>query len=389
MDQQSIFRTQGWLRINKGTFLNTISLGKIQLLKELWELATPKNITYWWGFGSALGLTIVVQVVTGLILTFYYTAGTEAWESVVLLTREVSRGWLLRLVHGNVASLVFIVLFIHMFRGMFFTSFYLKGPWLSGWLIMALTIIAAFLGYVLPWGQMSFWGATVIINLLRVLPSGGSLVIWLWGGFYVSYLTCRFFYSLHFLVPFIILILALVHLVLLHFTGRRVPSGQRMRNSLKTKFQLLFIYKDIVNITLFWRFWLFFLKHPDWSADPVNFIVSDLSSSPLHIQPEWYFLNLYAILRSIPNKLGGLIGFALALVLLTFLRLVIRMQKLNHVSLTPWIFWTFVSTNLLLLWLGRQPVEAPYIVMGQVLTGVYFTSMFSWNLIDFMITKTW
>lgn len=325
---------------------------------------------------------MVLQIVSGLILTFYYVRGSLAWDSVVILTREVSNGWLLRVIHSNFASFVFIILFLHMYRGLFFTSFYLKGPWLSGWTIILLTIIVAFLGYVLPWGQMSFWGATVIINLLRILPIGKVLVIWLWGGFYVSHITCSFFYSLHFLLPFVILLLATAHLFLLHLTGRSAPTGQRAAHSIKVKFQKLFIYKDVVNLIFLWRFWLFLLKTPDWASDPVNFVASDITSSPLHIQPEWYFLNLYAVLRSIPNKLGGLLGFGLAVLVLASLSLIFSSQKLAHVKLVPWLFWAFVRINLILLWLGRQPVEAPYIGMGQILTVLYFTTLFSWNLGD-------
>jgi len=237
---------------------------------------------------------------------------------------------MLRLVHGNTASFVFLILFIHFFRGIVQSSFYLTGPWLRGWVIIGLTIMSAFLGYVLPWGQMSFWGATVIINLISILPKGKLLVIWLWGGFYVSSFTCRFFYALHFLTPLVVLLITGVHLLLLHFRGRTVPGGLRRSRALKIKFSLFFTYKDVVNIRILWRLWIWALAYPDWSADPVNFVVSDLSTSPLHIQPEWYFLHLYAILRSIPNKLGGLVGFALALVLLSILMLVKRKQRLSQ-----------------------------------------------------------
>jgi ubiquinol-cytochrome c reductase cytochrome b subunit len=221
-------------------------------------------------------------------------------------------------------------LFAHYFRGILQSSFFLKTPWLRGWLIILLTIMSAFLGYVLPWGQISFWGATVIINLLSVLPKGKLLVIWLWGGFYVSSFTCRFFYALHFLTPLVVLGLAGVHLFLLHYRGSSIPGGIRRSNILKIKFSHFFLYKDLVNLRLLWVIWMTVLRFPDWSADPVNFVISDLSNSPIHIQPEWYFLHLYAVLRSIPNKLGGLIGFALALVLLLILSLVVNNQSLSQ-----------------------------------------------------------
>jgi len=248
-----------------------------------------------------------------VLLACFYVRGELGWISVVELTREVSRGWALRLVHSNRASFIFFILFIHFFRGIIQSSYFLGGPWVSGWIIIVLVMASAFLGYVLPWGQISFWGATVIINLLRVLPKGKILVIWLWGGFYVSSFTCRFFYALHFLVPLITLVLAGVHLILLHYTGRRIPAGLSRFSGLFIKFGHLFSYKDLVNLIIFWFIMVFCFAHPDWSADPVNFVRSDLSNSPLHIQPEWYFLHLYAILRSIPNKLGGLLGFFLAL----------------------------------------------------------------------------
>jgi ubiquinol-cytochrome c reductase cytochrome b subunit len=342
-------------------------------LRQVWTLSTPKNIRYFWGFGRFLGIVMVVQVARGFLLAFYYVSGVMGWESVIEITREVRGGWLVRLVHANTASFVFVVLFIHFFRGIVQRSFYLIGPWLRGWTIILFTIIAAFLGYVLPWGQMSFWGATVIINLLRVLPKGKMLVIWLWGGFYVSSFTCRFFYALHYLVPFLVLALAGVHLILLHFSGRSVPGGLRRHRRLMIKFEHLFSYKDIVNLIILWLMWAWALAFPDWSADPVNFVASDLSNSPLHIQPEWYFLHLYAVLRSIPNKLGGLLGFGLALVLLLGLALVTNYQAISQFKVYSYLSWSFIRVNFILIWLGMQPVEAPYILIGQVRTVFYFS----------------
>jgi len=337
----------------------------------LWELATPKNISYLWGFGRLLGLVIVIQIASGILLAFYYVRGTIAWDSVVEITREVNYGWLIRIVHRNTASFVFVVLFLHFFRGVMQSSFYLKGPWISGWIIMLLSIAAAFLGYVLPWAQMSFWGATVIINLLSVLPLiGKQLVIWLWGGFYVSFFTCRFFYAAHFLVPFVVIGIAMIHLVLLHFRGRSTSGSLPSR--VKMKFSHLFLYKDLVNLILLWFMLLWLLSFPDWSADPVNFVPSDLSSSPVHIQPEWYFLHLYAVLRSIPNKIGGLIGFVIAILVLSLLALCNSFHILNRFKDYDSLAWSFFSINILLMWLGSQAVEAPYIIIGQTITVLYF-----------------
>lgn len=289
---------------------------------------------------------------------------------------------MMRLVHRNTASFVFLILFIHFFRGIIQRSFYLPGPWLRGWVIIVLTIISAFLGYVLPWGQISFWGATVIINLLRILPKGKLLVIWLWGGFYVSSFTCRFFYALHFITPFVVLVLAGVHLLFLHFSGRSVPGGISRSRVLKIKFSHYFSYKDIVNIGVLWILWLWVLCFPDWSADPINFVYSDLSNSPLHIQPEWYFLHLYAVLRSIPNKLGGLVGFALALILLLILIFMTNIHSLSQLRFYNYLSWWFFFSNILLMWLGIQPVEDPYVFMGQIGTIRYFLFFFFVLLLD-------
>jgi ubiquinol-cytochrome c reductase cytochrome b subunit len=315
---------------------------------------------------------MIVQVVSGFLLACFYVRGELGWTSVVEITREVNSGWLIRVIHGNTASFVFLILFIHFFRGLRQRSFYLWGPWLSGFLIKVLIMASAFLGYVLPWGQMSFWGATVIINLLRVLPKGKMLVIWLWGGFYVSSFTCRFFYAFHFLLPLIVIVMVVVHLIFLHFRGSSVFGGIRRFNGLMIKFSHLFSYKDIINLIGLWIILLFIIVYPDWSADPINFSTSDLSRSPIHIQPEWYFLHLYAVLRSIPNKLGGLIGFFSALVIIVFLVFIKRKQAVSHIKIYNYMFWLFLATNFILLWLGIQPVEEPFIFIGQTITLLYF-----------------
>lgn len=330
---------------------------------------------------------MVIQVASGFLLACYYVRGKLGWDSVVEITREVRGGWILRLIHGNIASYVFLVLFIHFFRGVIQRSFYLKGPWVSGWLIMVLTIASAFLGYVLPWGQMSFWGATVIINLLRVLPKGKIIVVWLWGGFYVRAFTCRFFYALHFLLPLIVLCMAGVHLFLLHFRGRTVPGGIRRFGGLLIKFGHLFSYKDVVNFSILWIMLVWALSFPDWSADPVNFVASDLSNSPLHIQPEWYFLHLYAVLRSIPNKLGGLVGFFLALAILLLLIMCDRNVSISNFTVYNYVSWSFLRFNLILLWLGMQPVEDPYVFIGQIRTALYFSFFSTVLTIDFLLVK--
>ena len=278
-----------------------------------------------------------------------------------------------------------MILFLHFLRGFVQGSFYLIGPWVRGWIIMLLTIAAAFLGYVLPWGQISFWGATVIINLIRILPIGKILVVWLWGGFYVSFFTCRFFYALHFLVPFLVLGLAGGHLILLHSSGSNRTGGLRGSSILKIKFTHYFLYKDIVNLILFWFLWIVTLKFPDWSADPVNFSPSDLSRSPIHIQPEWYFLHLYAVLRSIPNKLGGLLGFVIAILVLSILVIVKSCQAISQLYVYNFLAWAFISFNLVLIWLGSQAVESPYIVIGQISATLYFLVLVVILIMDFHV----
>lgn len=334
-------------------------------------MATPKNISYFWGFGRLLGFIIIAQTISGVFLAFYYVSGHSAWDSVVEIVRETSFGWLLRLVHRNGASFMFVIMFVHFFRGVIYCSFYLKLVWLRGWLILFFSMASAFLGYVLPWGQMSFWGATVIINLLSILPRGKLIVIWLWGGFYVSYFTSRFFFAIHFIIPLIVIIIIITHLTFLHFIGSCNPV-MLDSNRLKLKFKYFFLYKDVVNLIILWIFWSWCLIFPNWSADPVNFISSDLSNSPLHIQPEWYFLHFYAILRSIPNKLGGLIGFIAALFLIALLAFTKSNQLIAQLNFYKTVSWSFIYINMFLLWIGIQVVEQPFIKIGQILTSFYF-----------------
>lgn len=248
--------------------------------------------------------------------------------------------------------------------------------WLSGFVIMLLTIAAAFLGYVLPWGQISLWGATVIINLLRVLPYGKALVVWIWGGFYVSEYTCSLFFGLHYLVPFVVLAVAGAHMIFLHKYGRRSPTGISLSSSLKIKFRPFFIYKDIINVLILLTILLVILMFPYWAGDPENFLEADLTSSPLHIQPEWYFLQYYAILRRIPSKSGGILAFLFSIVGLAIISLSFTIYKINNYFYYPFIIYLFFSINIMLIWLGRQPVEDPFIGMSQILRVAYFDILF-------------
>nr|YP_009346448.1 cytochrome b [Xiphinema rivesi]AOT84258.1 cytochrome b [Xiphinema rivesi] len=352
-------------------------------LSTLWELPSPKTLSYWWGFGSLLGILMVIQVASGLILAFCYSSGFLAWLSVVEITREVYAGWLIRSIHSNTASFVFFVMFMHFFRGIIQSSFYLGLPWISGFVLMLLTMAAAFLGYVLPWGQMSFWGATVIINLLSILPYGKMLVVWLWGGFYVSAATCSFFFALHYIIPFAVLMVILIHLFFLHFSGSTSFGGMNYSDSLKVKFGLLFSVKDMVNIIFIWAGFLLVLSMPDLFSDPVNFLPADLSSSPVHIQPEWYFLHFYAVLRAIPNKVGGLVMFFLAIFIILLFSWMKSEISLSHFLYYDFLAWSFVFFNFLLIWLGSQPVEDPFIGLSQFMTLLYFSFFFFLKSMDF------
>lgn len=319
---------------------------------------------------------IATQIVRGILLTFYYNAGLEAWNSIVRIRREVNLGNFLNLIHGNNASFIFIVLYLHIARGLLQASFYLKGVWLRGFVIILLTIAAAFLGYVLPWGQISLWGATVIINLLRVLPYGKALVVWIWGGFYVSEYTCTLFFGLHYLVPFIVAVVAIAHIIFLHKYGRSSPTGISLSNILKVKFRPFFIYKDILNLLFIIVILLVLLAFPYWAGDPENFLEADLTNSPLHIQPEWYFLQYYAILRRIPSKSGGILAFLFSIVGLALISLSFTIYKINNYLFYPFVIYSFFSINILLIWLGSQPVEDPFILIRQLLRVAYFGVLF-------------
>ena len=358
----------------------------IKVFSILWEVSRPKTLSYWWGFGSLLGIIIVIQIISGVLLAFCYSRGRIAWSSVVEISREVYGGWVLRLIHGNTASFVFFIIFLHFFRGVIQSSFYLTLPWVTGFVLLLLTMAAAFLGYVLPWGQISFWGATVIINLLRILPYGKTLVVWLWGGFYVSAATCRFFFALHYIVPFGVVIFIVIHLFFLHFSGRTSFGGVSHSDRLKVKFGFLFSFKDIVNTTVIWSGLLLILRMPDLFSDPVNFLPADLTSSPIHIQPEWYFLHFYAILRAIPNKVGGLLIFFLAIFLIPFFSLVKSELSVSQFDFYDFLSWFFVFFNLLLIWLGRQPVEDPFILLRQLATLIYFCFYLFLKFFDFFLS---
>lgn len=355
---------------------------------SLIDLPRPSNINTWWNFGSLLGICLRIQIITGIFLAIHYTTNIEiAFDSVNHICRDVNNGWILRTIHANGARFFFICLYLHIGRGLYFRSYTLKLTWFIGVIIFFITIATAFLGYVLPWGQISFWGATVITNLLSVIPYlGTSIVQWLWGGFAVDNATLTRFFTLHFLLPFIITAIVIIHLLFLHQTGSNNPLGIN-RNNDKISFHPYFSYKDTVGfIILFLRLITLILTYPYSLRDPDNFIPANPLVTPIHIQPEWYFLFAYAILRSIPNKLGGVIALILSIAILFFIpfiqkkNLTIQFYPINKI-----LFWIFVNIFILLTWIGARPVETPYIITGQILTILYFLYFF----INSILSNIW
>nr|YP_009948023.1 cytochrome b [Anthalia sp. YD3030]QOH97191.1 cytochrome b [Anthalia sp. YD3030] len=353
------------------------------------DLPAPVNISAWWNFGSLLGLCLIIQILTGLFLAMHYTADISmAFNSVTHICRDVNYGWLLRTLHANGASFFFICLYLHVGRGIYYGSFLFTPTWLAGVLLLFLVMGTAFMGYVLPWGQMSFWGATVITNLLSAIPYlGTELVQWVWGGFAVDNATLTRFFTFHFILPFIVAAMTMIHLLFLHQTGSNNPLGLNS-NTDKIPFHPYFSFKDIVGFIIMIMFLtMLTLINPYLLGDPDNFIPANPLVTPVHIQPEWYFLFAYAILRSIPNKLGGVIALVLSIAILVILPFT-NMSKFRGIQFYPMnqiLFWIMVVTVILLTWIGARPVENPYILLGQVLTVVYFL----YYLVNPLITKWW
>nr|APC61782.1 cytochrome b [Papilio dardanus]APC61820.1 cytochrome b [Papilio dardanus dardanus] len=356
---------------------------------SLIDLPSPSNISAWWNFGSLLALCLIIQIITGLFLTMYYTANIElAFYSVNYICRNVNYGWLIRTLHANGASFFFICIYLHIGRGIYYESFNLKYTWFIGIIILFILMATAFMGYVLPWGQMSFWGATVITNLLSAIPYLGSMLVnWIWGGFAIDNATLTRFFSFHFLLPFIILMLTMIHLLFLHQTGSNNPLGLNS-NLDKIPFHPFFTFKDLIGFILLMFFLsLLTLTNPYLLGDPDNFTPANPLVTPIHIQPEWYFLFAYAILRSIPNKLGGVIALLLSILILAILPLTFnkKIQGIQFYPLNQILFWIMVTTIILLTWAGARPVEEPYIFTSQLLTLLYF----SYFILNPIINKYW
>nr|WOA02267.1 cytochrome b [Ozobranchus jantseanus] len=347
------------------------------LNNALVDLPAPNNISIWWNYGSLLGLALAIQTLTGIFLSMHYTASVDmAYDSVVHIMRDVQYGWIFRYMHANGASMFFLFLYLHMGRGLYYGSYTLKETWMAGVTLYILAMATAFMGYVLPWGQMSYWGATVITNLLSTIPYIGKMLVeWIWGGFAVDDPTLNRFFSFHFVLPFAIMGAVMIHLLYLHQTGSSNPLGINS-DSDRIPFHPYYSIKDTLGFILaFFILLLFVFFMPNMFTDPDNFIKATPSVTPIHIKPEWYFLWVYAILRSVPNKFGGVVAaFSGILIMYTLpFTSVSKKLSINFYMLNKLYFWLFIANFLILTWIGGEPVEEPYVLIGQIATIFYFS----------------
>ncbi len=341
---------------------------------------TPRNLNYWWTFGAILTFMLVVQIVTGVVLVMHYTPeATMAFNSVEHIMRDVNYGWLLRYLHSNGAAMFFLAGYVHMFRGMYYGSY--KAPrevlWIVGVIIYLLMMATGFMGYVLPWGQMSYWAATVITNLFSAVPVvGDSIVTWLWGGYSVGSPTLSRFFSLHYLLPFAIAGVVVLHVWALHVVGQNNPAGVDPKTEKETvAFTPYATIKDVFFVVLFMILYAWFVFYiPNFLGHADNYIPANPAVTPSHIVPEWYYLPFYAILRSIPNKLLGVIALFSSIIILAFLPWLdtSRVKSATYRPLYKQFFWLFVLTCILLGWLGSKPPEGGYVIMSRLLTAWYF-----------------
>ena len=344
--------------------------------RRLVDLPAPRNLSAWWNFGFLLRICLILQILTGLFLAIHYTSHVDlAFSRVVHITRDVNYGWLLRTLHATGGSWFFICIYIHIGRGIYYNSFFIRETWSLGVVLFVLTIAAAFIGYVLPWGQIRFWGATVITNLLSAIPYFGSgLVEWVWGGFAVDNATLNRFFAIHFLLPFLILAVVVLHLLFLHQTGSNNPLGINSDRQ-KIPFHRYYTLKDLIGIILILGSLIVVaLFFPNILGEPDNFLPANPLVTPIHIKPEWYFLWVYAILRSIPNKLGGVVAVGAALLILLALPFIHNQNFISNAfyPINQIIFWLFIVVIFSLTWIGGCPIEDPYEILGRIFTFLYF-----------------
>ncbi|MBN8828393.1 MAG: cytochrome b N-terminal domain-containing protein [Sphingobacteriia bacterium] len=355
-----------------------------EFLKHLAEYRTPKNLSYFWSFGSLAGIALVIQIITGIILAMHYTPHVQhAFDSVENIMRNVNYGWLIRYTHAVGASMFFVVVYCHIARGLYYGSY--KSPrelvWFIGIIIFLVMMATAFMGYVLPWGQMSFWGATVITNLFSAIPVvGDAIVTWLWGGFSVDNPTLNRFFALHYLLPFIIVGIVIVHILALHKHGSSNPTGIEVKSENETiPFHPYYTIKDFVGFGFFFLVFAYFLfYHPNTLGHPDNYTPANPMVTPPHIVPEWYFLPFYAILRAIPSKLGGVIAM-FASILVMFALPWLDKSPVKSGAFRPKFkifYWLFIIDVLALGYIGGKPPEEPFITIGRICTLYYFAYFF-------------
>nr|AFR45255.1 cytochrome b [Mytilus californianus] len=361
-----------------GPWRKTNKLVKI-MNDSFYDLPCPINLNAWWSFGSMLGLCLVIQLVSGLLLSIHYTADESmAFDSVIHIMRDVKKGWMLRNIHANGSSMFFMCIYAHIGRGLYYGSYLDKTVWFFGVHLLLLTMAEAFLGYTLPWGQMSYWGATVITNMLSVIPVVGTdMLRYVWGGWTVCNATLKRFYTLHFLLPFVMIAFVALHLFFLHEKGSNNPLGIES-DSMCVPFHPFYTVKDLFGYVCFMFVFMYLVcVKPEMLGNSLNYWPANPMKTPIHVQPEWYFMFAYAILRSIPHKASGVSTMFMAIVVLYFVPALHtgRSRSLSFYPVNQILFWGLIGTFITLTWIGCRPVREPYIFLGQVFTVSYFSLM--------------